>query len=71
MDVAAWLKNLGLGKYERTFREHDVDADVVSELGDADLEKLGVSLGLSQAAAEGDRRTARRFGRICQCGHAA
>ena len=44
MDVAAWLKNLGLGRYERTFREHDV-ADVVLELGDADLEKLGVSLG--------------------------
>ena len=28
-----------------TFREHDVDAEVVLELGDADLEKLGVSLG--------------------------
>ena len=26
MDVAAWLRDLGLGQYEQSFRENDVDA---------------------------------------------
>ena len=45
MDIAAWLNGLGLGRYERTFSEHDIGDDVLVDLGGADLEKLGVSLG--------------------------
>ena len=45
VDVAAWLQGLGLGRYEQAFREHDVDSDVLGDLDDHDLEKLGVSLG--------------------------
>ena len=46
MDVGAWLRGLGLGQYEPAFRENDVDADVLPELTEADLERLGVaSLG--------------------------
>ena len=45
MGIAAWLEGLGLGRYEATFREHDVDGEVLLDLDDADLEKLGVSLG--------------------------
>jgi len=38
MDVAAWLRGLGLGQYEATFRENAVDdADVLRELTEADL----------------------------------
>src|ERR1700722_17147625 len=45
MDIAVWLRNLGLQQYEALFRENDIDAEVLSDLTDADLEKIGVSLG--------------------------
>jgi class 3 adenylate cyclase len=45
MDVAAWLRCLGLEQYEKLFRENDVDAEVLGDLTDGDLEKIGVSLG--------------------------
>jgi class 3 adenylate cyclase/predicted ATPase len=45
MDVVVWLRSLGLGKYEAVFRENEIDADVLPELTELDLEKLGVPLG--------------------------
>ena len=45
MDVAAWLRDLGLGQYEGRFRESEIEADVLPELTEADLEKLGLPLG--------------------------
>jgi class 3 adenylate cyclase len=45
MDVAVWLRGYGLEQYETLFRDHEIDADVLSELTDGDLEKIGVSLG--------------------------
>jgi class 3 adenylate cyclase/predicted ATPase len=45
VDVGAWLRNLGLGQYEAVFREHEIDAEVLPDLTDADLEKLGVLMG--------------------------
>jgi hypothetical protein len=45
MDVAAWLQGLGLGQYANTFRESEIEADVLPELTEADLEKLGLPLG--------------------------
>jgi hypothetical protein len=36
---------LGLGKYEAAFRENEIDTDVLPELTELDLEKLGVPLG--------------------------
>jgi class 3 adenylate cyclase len=45
MDVASWLRNLNLGQYEAVFRESEIDAEILSELTDQDLEKLGVPLG--------------------------
>ena len=44
-DLTAWLRQLGLQRYEEAFRANDIDADVLPELAEADLEKLGVSLG--------------------------
>ena len=29
MDVGAWLRGLGLGQYETTFRESEIDAEVL------------------------------------------
>jgi hypothetical protein len=43
--IADWLKKLGLSEYAECFAENDIDIDVLSELTDQDLEKLGVSLG--------------------------
>ena len=45
MDVGAWLRGLGLGQYEGSFRESEIEADVLPELTEADLEKLGLPLG--------------------------
>jgi hypothetical protein len=45
MDVGDWLRSLGLGQYETLFRENDIDAEVLSDLSDGDLEKFGVSFG--------------------------
>jgi class 3 adenylate cyclase len=46
VDTATWLRGLGLERYEQAFRDNDVDVDLLSDLTEADLEKLGVtSLG--------------------------
>ena len=45
MNVAAWLRDLGLQQYDALFRENDIGAEILSDLTDADLEKIGVSLG--------------------------
>jgi hypothetical protein len=45
VDIAAWLQGLGLSRYAETFRDSDIDADVLPDLAETDLEKLGVSLG--------------------------
>jgi predicted ATPase/class 3 adenylate cyclase len=43
MDVGAWLCDLGLGQYERAFRENDIDAGVLPDLTAEDLIGLGVT----------------------------
>ena len=45
MKIAAWLRELGLERYEATFQDNAIDAEVLPDLDDADLEKLGVLLG--------------------------
>jgi class 3 adenylate cyclase/tetratricopeptide (TPR) repeat protein len=42
MDVAEWLRTLGLERYETAFRENEVDADLLRDLTAEDLEGLGV-----------------------------
>ena len=44
-DVSGWLEKLGLGKYAGAFVENEIDLDVVGELDDGDLEKLGLPMG--------------------------
>ncbi len=43
MDVAVLPRGLGLEQYETIFRENDIDTEVLRELTDGDLEKIGVS----------------------------
>ena len=45
MDIGVWLWSLGLEQYEAAFRNNAIDVDVLHELTDQDLEKLGVLLG--------------------------
>jgi class 3 adenylate cyclase len=43
--IADWLEKLNLGQYAQRFAENDIDFSVLRHLTDADLEKIGVSLG--------------------------
>jgi class 3 adenylate cyclase/tetratricopeptide (TPR) repeat protein len=43
--IAAWLQSLGLGQYADTFLEHAIDLNVLADISDRDLEKMGVLLG--------------------------
>ena len=44
VDIAAWLRELGLERYEQAFQEAEIDAEVLPELTDADLKELGIPL---------------------------
>jgi class 3 adenylate cyclase len=44
VDVASWLRNLGLERYEAAFGENAVDADLLPTLTADDLKDLGVTL---------------------------
>ena len=43
MDIAAWLRGLGLAQYELMFRENDVDGQVLPRLTADDLISIGVT----------------------------
>jgi hypothetical protein len=43
MDVAAWLRGLGLEQYAPAFRDNDVDGEVLPELTADDLNSIGVT----------------------------
>ena len=43
MDVAGWLRDLGLGQYEADFRDNKIDADMLPRLTNDDLKDIGVS----------------------------
>src|SRR6478736_7357544 len=45
MEIGGWLRSLGLEQYEAAFHANAVGADVLRDLTDQDLEKLGVLLG--------------------------
>jgi class 3 adenylate cyclase/tetratricopeptide (TPR) repeat protein len=44
MDVGVWLRNLGLGQYEATFRDNEIDGAVLPKLTVDDLKDLGVAV---------------------------
>src|SRR4029077_11722481 len=43
MDVAAWLRDLGLERYVSAFRDNDIDAEVLQKLNAEDLVSIGVT----------------------------
>jgi len=44
MDIQAWLRGLGLGQFEATFRDNEIDDTVLLSLTAEDLKDLGVTL---------------------------
>ena len=44
VDIGAWLRQLGLERYEQAFRESHIDTDILADLTETDLQELGVSL---------------------------
>jgi hypothetical protein len=44
MDIAVWLRSLGLGKYEAAFRENEITEKVLPNLTAEDLKDLGISI---------------------------
>ena len=44
MDIAAWLRDLGLEQYEEAFRDNAIDAVVLPELTGDDLKEIGINL---------------------------
>jgi class 3 adenylate cyclase/predicted ATPase len=43
LQIADWLKKLGLGQYAQSFSENDINSSILSDLTDQDLKELGVS----------------------------
>ncbi len=43
MDVAAWLRGLGLEQYAQLFRDNDIDGAILCEMTAEDLKELGIS----------------------------
>jgi class 3 adenylate cyclase len=67
--ISAWLDGLGLGNYAAIFVENAIDLDVLQDLNEADLERMGVALGdrkriLRAAAALSDASSARANGSL-------
>ncbi|MBV8088587.1 MAG: hypothetical protein JO139_03280, partial [Alphaproteobacteria bacterium] len=43
MDIGGWLRGLGLERYERVFRENEIDERVLPKLTADDLKELGIA----------------------------
>jgi SAM domain (Sterile alpha motif) len=48
--IAEWLAKIGLSDTRRYLIANDIDVEVLRYLTDADLEKIGVSLGTGENA---------------------
>jgi hypothetical protein len=48
VDIAAWLHDLGLERYEQAFCDNAIDAEVLPALTDADLERSGCFLAIAR-----------------------
>jgi hypothetical protein len=60
MDVADWLRTLGLEQYEPVFRANEIDERVLPSLTAEDLKDLGVNLvGHRRRLLEASPRSAR------------
>ena len=67
--IADWLEKLGLGQYAQRFAENDIDFDLLSDLTDHDLEKIGVtSVGHRRKLLRAIANLEEEHTRGCRCG---
>jgi SAM domain (Sterile alpha motif) len=45
VDIADWLRGLGLEHCEQALRDHEIDQDILLDLTEGDLATLGLPLG--------------------------
>ena len=45
LEITRWLERLGLGRYAALFAENEIEREVLPDLTDEDLAKLGIPLG--------------------------
>jgi SAM domain (Sterile alpha motif) len=45
LDIAVWLRDLGLERYAQVFRDAEISGPVLPDLTEFDLRDLGVPLG--------------------------
>ena len=43
--IAEWLHSIGLSQYADLFLRNEIGMDVLADLAESDLEKLGIALG--------------------------
>ena len=43
MDIAAWLRGLGLEQYAQLFHDNDIDGEILGGMNAEDLKELGIS----------------------------
>jgi hypothetical protein len=44
-DIKQWLEGIGLSKYAQAFADNEIDLEVLPDLTEDDLEKLGLPMG--------------------------
>ena len=49
LKIAPWLEMFGLGKYAGVLIDQEINAEILSELTELDLEKLGLPIGYTSA----------------------
>ncbi|RWO20393.1 MAG: hypothetical protein EOS09_27580 [Mesorhizobium sp.] len=63
MNIAVWLKSLGLEQYVRVFDDNAIDAEILPSLTAEDLKEIGVGAAWPpQANTRGDCRDGRPAG---------
>jgi class 3 adenylate cyclase/tetratricopeptide (TPR) repeat protein len=74
VDISAWLRELGLERYADAFEANAIDHEVLPDVTEADLEKLGVLLGhrkkLLRAIADLAERVGDAAAPACEAGAA-
>jgi class 3 adenylate cyclase/tetratricopeptide (TPR) repeat protein len=45
VDIAAWLRELGLERYAQVFQDSEIEPEILAELTDEDFKELGIPLG--------------------------